>query len=244
MRLYPFIGLVIGLAYASPAWGQSGIETFLEYEEVITGGAQPSDPLPMVVALHGYGDTPSNFARLWRAFPKPARFVVLRAPQVKGRGFSWFRIVRPIDFSDHPTSHEILNVAVAIVNTVHLVSRTRPTVGKPVVTGFSQGGILSLTLALHYPDVFAAALPIAGTVPRRFQAVIEPPAPVYAFHGTADRVVSLSSLNQGKAAFSAGGRPINVKTYRDVRHRVTPEMRRDIYARLTDELNPAGKNAD
>ncbi|MEE2785993.1 MAG: dienelactone hydrolase family protein [Myxococcota bacterium] len=219
-------------AWAGLGHADNDHSSTLKHLEILTGGALASEPLPLVIALHGYGDTPENFSDLWRHYPKAARIVLLQAPKTKGRGFSWFTIVRPIDFSHHPVSHEIMNVSVDIVRTVRHLMATRPTIGRPIVTGFSQGGILSLTLALHYPDVFAAAVPIAGTVPIRFRAVDTQPAPVYAFHGTADRVVTLASLQRSQVAFSEGGRPIQLKTYRDVQHWMTPDMRRDVYTRV------------
>ena len=63
--------------------------------EFTTAGALLTQTLPLIVALHGYGDNPQNFARMWKAFPGPARFIVFQAPRVKGPGFSWLRVKRP-----------------------------------------------------------------------------------------------------------------------------------------------------
>ena len=140
MTRFRSVGLAIVVSWVCSAHAQKDRKSNLEYVEILTGGAQASEPLPLVIALHGYGDTPDNFSDLWRHYPKAARIVLLQAPKNKGRGFSWFTIVRPIDFSHHPVSHEILNVSVDIVRTVRHLMATRPTVGRPIVTGFSQGG--------------------------------------------------------------------------------------------------------
>ena len=36
----------------------------LHYLEIVLGDAQPDDPLPMIVAIHGLDDDPENFGHL------------------------------------------------------------------------------------------------------------------------------------------------------------------------------------
>ena len=51
----------------------------LAYLEVVLGGARPEEPLPMIVAIHGLGDEPHNFAGLFDGFPECARLILPRA---------------------------------------------------------------------------------------------------------------------------------------------------------------------
>ena len=52
---------------------------------------------------------------------------------------------------------------------------TRPTEGRALVAGFSQGGMLTFGLALHHPDLFDGAYPIAGWFPLHLvDSVIDP----------------------------------------------------------------------
>src|SRR5690606_5562323 len=63
----------------------------LQYYERILGAAGPSDPLPMIVAIHGLGDDPENFSHLFDTFPEPARLIAPRAPlPAEEGGWSWF----------------------------------------------------------------------------------------------------------------------------------------------------------
>ena len=45
------------------------------------------------------------------------------------------------------------------------LSRDRASVGRPVVTGFSQGGLLTLTLAIHHDDMVSSAFPLSSWLP-------------------------------------------------------------------------------
>ena len=48
--------------------------------------------------------------------------------------------------------------------------------GKVVVTGFSQGGMLSYALALHHPELIEYALPISGMLPEVLWPTTPPPS--------------------------------------------------------------------
>ena len=133
---------------------------------------------------------------MWRAFPGPARFIVFQAPRVKGPGFSWFTVKRPLTLSQHEVTHQIIDAAMRISRQTQSLMKAKPTVGRPIVTGFSQGGILSLTIGLLHGDIFAAAVPLAGMLPTRLPNLNTPIAPMTAFHGEADTVVPWSGLKR------------------------------------------------
>jgi len=59
------------------------------------------------------------------------------------------------------------------------------------LTGFSQGGMLSLILACGEPDRFAAIAPVAGMIDIDCD---DRTTPVIAFHGTADDVVGFDGV--------------------------------------------------
>src|SRR5688500_4887518 len=75
-------------ASAAPA----SSEAPLVFVERVTGGADPADTLPLVIALHGLGDTPERFIALYADLPLKARVIAPRAPTPHGPGASWFPI--------------------------------------------------------------------------------------------------------------------------------------------------------
>src|SRR5688500_3699390 len=63
----------------------------LHYVEVLLGDAKADDELPMIVAIHGLGDDPRNFAHLFDTFTDRARLILPRGIEAReGGGWSWF----------------------------------------------------------------------------------------------------------------------------------------------------------
>ena len=162
----------------------------LEHLVRVTGGAASTDRLPMVIAVHGLGDRPESFARLFEGYPGKVRVIVPRAPTPYGRGGTWFRLEKPPGpgmVADMRTSADALAQLIAVAQTRY------PTQGKPIVTGFSQGGMLSYAMAVLHPKAIRGAVPIAGLLPKALWPKAGPVAPVRALHGTADNRVPYSA---------------------------------------------------
>ncbi len=203
--------------------------------EVLTGGARPTEDLPLVVAIHGYGDHPSQFKRLFSGFPGRARILLPRGPNRIGRGWGWFTR-RSAPLSDLAAGLEHATEAVA--QTIRMRIARGGTTGLPIVTGFSQGGMLSFALALRHPEVTGAAFPVAGWL----TPSLVPPTvgrggvPIVAFHGTSDPLLPFADTHRLMAYLQARSHPAEFRVYDGVGHTITPEMRRDLFGGLTEAL--------
>jgi phospholipase/carboxylesterase len=216
----------------------------LEYAEVMLGGAQPDDTVPMIVAIHGLGDEPHSFSQLFSAFPEPARLVLPRGlDATEGGGWSWFP-VRARDNDVDALAQGIRNAADAIVPAITEIAERRPTAGKPVVTGFSQGGMLSFAIAVSHPDLVSTAIPVGGWLPPPLWPSQKHPhqSPrIVALHGTADNAVAFEPTEQATAHLKKLGWAIELKGYDGVRHVITPEIRRDLFDHLADAIRGSAK---
>jgi phospholipase/carboxylesterase len=215
----------------------------LEYLEVVLGGAQPDDALPMIVAIHGLGDEPHNFAALFDAFPERARLILPRAPdEFEDGGWSWFPI-RARDRDVDSLSHSIETAADKIARTVALLQQERPTVGVPIVTGFSQGGMLAFAIAVHHPEIAGAAVPVGGWLPPPLWPAGKGTGTSYpkivALHGTADTAVHFDTTKQAIDHLSALGFEVELKAYEGVPHILTPDVRNDLTLALVDAVRSA-----
>lgn len=211
----------------------------LHYLEVILGDAKPEDPLPMIVAIHGLGDDPENFGHLLETFQEPARLILPRGldPRDAG-GWSWFPLrARDTDVAALATG--IDRAGDEIAKGIAVLVTERPTVGKPVVTGFSQGGMLSFAIAVDHPDLVSAALPVGGWLPPPLlpadHAPAEAPA-ILAFHGTDDTAVRHEPTVQSVAQLVERGWHVTLKSYPGVGHVITPEIHRDLTDGLVDAI--------
>ncbi|MBN2494209.1 MAG: dienelactone hydrolase family protein [Deltaproteobacteria bacterium] len=207
----------------------------------LTGGARETDRLPMITALHGLGNTPEGFARLFRSYRRPARVVLPQAPRpARPEGFSWFRIrLDERTGKLHLSEADILASAGRIAALVRSLAEAHPTSGKPVCVGFSQGGILAFALALHHPHSFGLVVPISGTlppalVPEALDGRIVPP--IRALHGGRDRLVRIGPTLELVADLRARGLDATLRTYPRVRHTIDARMRKDLFELLDSAL--------
>lgn len=211
----------------------------LHYLEIVLGDAKPDDPLPMIVAIHGLGDDPENFGYLLETFQEPARLILPRGldPRDAG-GWSWFPI-RTRDGDVPGISAGIDRASEAIAKGLVVLVAERPTIGKPIVTGFSQGGMISFALAVKHPELVSAALPVGGWLPAPLVPQGPPPAEaptILAFHGTDDTAVSHELTVQSVASLVERGWHVTLKSYTGVGHVITPEIHRDLGDGLVDAL--------
>ena len=199
------------------------------YLEVIIGRIQsPDDPMPLVVVLHGRGGKPTVPAQSFRD-QLPLRFFIPQAPDKMGNGYTWLATYTQSGQTQLLTRSLSARVD-QLAPAIFAFQKLRPTLGKPIVTGFSQGGILSYALATRYPQRFAAAFPLAGWLP---PALYPPRYPkqkfpyIYAQHPTDDKVIPVDKARATVKALRARG------LYVDFRespggHKVTPAMDEEV----------------
>lgn len=181
---------------------------------------RPGERLPLVIAVHGYGDRPESFVDVVRRCRLRVRVVAPRGPYEQGEGYSWFGIDTPDDRPSMDTSQAVAAADRLAALAVH-VADLRPTVGEPVITGFSQGGILSFLVAVRHPDAFAAAVPVAGMLPDELRPRSRAPAgapAVRAVHGDADRLIHAADAEATVQALRTHGFDASLETFPGVGH--------------------------
>lgn len=205
----------------------------LRYVEIMTGGAGRDDVAPLVIALHGLGDRPEHFVHVFDGFPAAARVVAPHSNTPYSDGYSWFDF-RPSDpdFS----APGIARAATTLAAFANAMSRRRPTVGKPIVVGFSQGGALSFALAALHPEAVGAAFPMSGWFPALLWPAQKPDRapPIVAFHGTADHVVPIERMRPGASRLASLGYSIDVREFDGVGHAVPEPVRAAMFGALSE----------
>ncbi|MBI4820908.1 MAG: dienelactone hydrolase family protein [Deltaproteobacteria bacterium] len=201
----------------------------LEYVERVTAGADPSTRLPMIVAIHGLGDRPDQFAKLFDGYQRPARIILPRAPLPWQGGFAWFPF-RVRDQDESQLAAGIEDAADRVSALIEALVRERPTLGRPVITGFSQGGMTTFRVAAERPELIRAALPIGGLLPPAlFPTASRATKPrIRGFHGEVDPAVPLAGARQAIQAFQAAGYSAVLLEYPNTGHFIPPAMRADL----------------
>lgn len=208
--------------------------------EVILGEAEFDDALPMVVLLHGRGDRPRVPGGPFSRASTAMRLILPRAPTPLGTGFTWL----PVSVTEGKT--ELLSMALEarakqLAELVEWLRMERPTLGKPIVAGFSQGAMLSFTLALRHPQTFAIALPAAGWVPPSLmpEAVIESEGRIRirTLHGADDLIVPLEPTRAVVNRLRELSWDIELEAFEGVAHTMTAEMNARFETWLEEALN-------
>jgi phospholipase/carboxylesterase len=190
--------LLIGIIYwwrlPNTVQGRTSDHEF-EYIVRTSGSGGSSDTLPMIIALHGHGDTPKKFFNtLLKRFNDPARFIVLRGP-IDYPGASLGGRAWPTD------SKGLRELGDALADAVFVLEEDYPTAGKPIVIGFSGGAIVAYYLSAFHADKFSYIFPLSGRLSRMDMTPetmsFSDGADIVAFHGTKDQVIG---FNHGKAA--------------------------------------------
>lgn len=212
----------------------------IRYIERMTGGAKTADEVPVILAIHGLGDRPESFGGIFDGFSAPARLILPYGLTSYGDGFSWFPISRmdPKILADG-TRLAADELAVLLRD----LTTSRPIKGKPIVTGFSQGGMLSFTLAVLHPDHVGEALPIAGLLAPPLYPAAWPMgkvAPrVQAFHGDADDRVPIEGARETVRQLTKNGFSATLEEYPNIRHTVSAQMRQDWMIALKNAVQRA-----
>ena len=196
----------------------------LHYVEVVPVGPDLDEPMPMVVFIHGLGDRPR--ASWIEPNAQPARYILPQAPRPHGDGYSWF----PYRVGEQDPELEIhIEAAIEkLASMLKAVLTQHPTEGLPIVSGFSQGGILTFGLALRHPELVSAAHPIAGFLPKVLwpmhrKAAANPT--IRAAHGTADRVIPFGPTQEMVSTLDRRGFDISLRAFPNVGHGRSSAMR-------------------
>jgi poly(3-hydroxybutyrate) depolymerase len=143
----------------------------------------PSDiktPVPLVIALHGLNSTPAWIAgSTGLAADARAAHVALAVPVTMNGAWNDGRL--------GPNGPNDQAFIMAIVKQTEADKIADP--NRVVIGGFSNGAVMSLTMASLYPHAFAAVVSISGELPDTPGAPrpIEP-IPAYFTHGMADKI--------------------------------------------------------
>jgi phospholipase/carboxylesterase len=207
----------------------------LEFIHRVLGGAA-DEALPWIVAFHGLGDSPENFAYVFDRLQLRAHVYLPRAPITYGDGYDWFGA----RVAEHDKlTHGIEARLPEVTELIDALAARPSNVGDAIVTGFSQGGILSFAVASAGLRHVKAALPIAGWLPPALASAPKRLS-VIAFHGEADAVVPFEATRTLVDSWLNQTDPqtVQLHTYPGVRHTIAPAMYRDWSKALEQALSP------
>lgn len=185
---------------------------------------EPGVDIAPIIAVHGYGSGPELMQLLFRRhtdFPLTVYFP--EGPYWHFLGAKWDRW-NGDDIAELAREYEHQALRLALF--ADRVSELHPQAGKPLITGYSQGGSLSYAAAVFHPASFSAALPIAGALPNELpEYETIPSISIRALHGGEDTVIYYDWAAHTVNVLQEAGWQADLKVFPDMGHRLQAEAR-------------------
>jgi phospholipase/carboxylesterase len=181
-----------------------------------TNGNQPTD---LLIVLHGWGDNAHNLSLLAPEFHLPNFQCIFPNapfphPQVPG-GRSWYALETG-DYQGLPESRQYLYKWL-----LTLENQTGIPLARTILSGFSQGGAMTLEVGLSLP--LAGLCCLSGYLHTQPTTPLANYPPVLIVHGKQDPVVPLSLAQQAKEQLTALGVNVIYQEF-NMGHEVSPAV--------------------
>ena len=180
-------------------------DTALILEYKIREAHNQSQKPGLIVLLHGVGSNEEDLFRQAGKFPTDFVVVSARAPYTLAPGrYAWFQV-------DLSKGKPVINPEQAeksrlVLNTFvnQLIERYSIDAGKVYMGGFSQGGIMSYSVGLTFPQKFKGIFILSSRLLPEVKPLIKAGAAleqlkVFIAHGTHDEVLPLAYAHEAKA---------------------------------------------
>ena len=208
---------------------------------------QPGDgPPPLLILLHGYGSNEADLFGL-TSYIDP-RFLILsaRAPYKLTQGsYAWFEISWAaagivIDAGQAEASRKL---AIEFIGAAARAYEADP--ARVYLCGFSQGAILSASVALTKPELVAGSVLMSGRVPDEIKPLVAPAdrlagKPFLVVHGIADTVLPIQNGRASRAILEQLPVALTYKEY-PIGHEVSAESLADVTSWLAARLDEPPK---
>jgi phospholipase/carboxylesterase len=199
---------------------------------------------PLLILLHGIGSNEHDLYGLAPFLDERFLIISVRAPNTLGPGsYAWFE-------ADFTPQGPVINPAQAEASRKTLIAFLNEAVTthgadpeRVYLMGFSQGAIMSATVALTQPELVAGAVLMSGRILPEIRPLIASSEeltslPILVVHGTSDMVLPITYGRDSRELLSS--LPVDL-TYHEypMGHEVSQESLSDVTTWLTEQLDKA-----
>ena len=199
---------------------------------------------PLLLLLHGIGSNEHDLYGLAPFLDKRFLIISVRAPNILGPGsYAWFE-------ADFTPQGPVINPEQAEASRITLITFLKEAITaygadpkQVYLMGFSQGAIMSASVALTQPELVAGAVLMSGRILPEIRPLIASNEelsdfPFLVVHGTADMVLPITHGRASREILSS--LPVDL-TYHEypMGHEVNQESLSDVTVWLTEQLDKA-----
>lgn len=184
---------------------------------------------PLLLLLHGYGSNEEDLFSFAQELPDEYFVISARAPYpLPPYGNAWYAIHFDADENKFSDNDEARASRDLIANFIDELVATYPIDAENVtLIGFSQGSILSYSVALSYPEKVQCVVALSGylnldIVKENYQSNDISKLKFFISHGTVDQVIPVDWARKAPEFFKSLGLDVVYKEY-PVGHGVAPQ---------------------
>ena len=182
-----------------------------------------------VILLHGYGGDGKDISLLthnWRRFLKNTVFLCPNGHEkcdINPIGFQWFDLSKDDEEYILKKSLEAENIIKKFIEQVK--SRYKLSNSKIVLSGFSQGCMMSINAGMTSDEEFSCIVGFSGKIINKtnLQNRIKNKGKILLFHGSEDEIVSSNYLLEAKDFFERNKVSIETKLINNCGHHIPIE---------------------
>ena len=195
----------------------------------ITRPSTLKENAPLLVMLHGYGSDENDLFSFANELPEELFIISIRAPYpLQPSGNAWYAINFDADqnkFSDHDQA--ILSRDLVVKFIEELKVKFPIDSSNITLIGFSQGSILSYSIALSYPNIVQRVVALSGYLnldinSNNYQNNDFSKLKIFASHGTVDQVIPVEWARKTDPILKSLGINSTYKEY-PIGHGVSPQ---------------------
>ncbi len=171
--------------------------------------AEQANSKKLIIVLHGLGDSLNGYYWLKEELNLPSfNYLFINAPDPYGDGFSWY----DLDGGDQQTGiQRSLKLLTALLEELKQEGWLSENI---ILFGFSQGCVMSLTLALSYSGLFAGICGISGYLfPQKEISAFAPKQNILITYGKYDEMVRPEVTQASIASLSSLGLTVQEKQF-------------------------------
>ena len=185
---------------------------------------------PVIIMMHGYGSNEADLFDLANALPSEYLVISARGPITLGQdSYAWYHLefsngTRIINEQEETESRIKMNSFIDYVAERYKVDSKRI-----YLLGFSQGAIMSYSMALSAPTKYKGIIPLSGRILDTIKPTIKPSDAlsklrVFVGHGTQDNVITLNFAQDAKSYLESLGVQVEYHEYPMAHSISQPEM--------------------
>lgn len=184
---------------------------------------------PLIIMLHGYGSDENDLFSFASELPEKYAIFSLRAPkQMMPFGNAWYSIYFDQGdgkFNDDQEAVESRDLIAKVID--EIIQHYEVDANDITLLGFSQGTILSYSVAMSYPEKIRRVIGLSGYVyPAIFAEGYRDKdlsnLKIYSSHGSVDQVIPVEWARKTKPFFDELGVPCSYSEF-PVGHGVAPQ---------------------